>query len=269
MQMDPTAVEDRWERGNLYERYVGRWSRRMAPAFLAWLGAPPRLRWLDVGCGTGALCAEVIARYSPSAVIGVEPSAGFLAATRANVGDGALLCRGVGTAIPLRDAAVEVVVSGLVINFIPDARAAVVEMGRVTRPGGTIAAYVWDYAGRMEFLRRFWDAAVALDPGARTLDEGLRFPLCHPAALTDLFADAGLTGIETTAIEIPTPFAGFDDLWEPFLGGQGPAPAYVSSLDTAATARLRERLRAETPTRPDGSIILSARAWAARGTMTK
>jgi hypothetical protein len=135
----------------------------------------------------------------------------------------------------------------------------------VTGAGGAIAAYVWDYAGKMELMRHFWDAAVELDAKAATLDEGLRFPLCRPQALEQLFAGAGLEAIEVRAIDIPTPFADFDDYWGPFLGGQGPAPAYAMSLDEDARERLRERIRERIPAGADGSIALSARAWAVRG----
>ena len=156
------------------------------------------------------------------------------------------------------------VVSGLVLNFVPDQRAALAEMARVTGKGGTIAAYVWDYAGKMELMRFFWDAAVELDPGAAKMDEGIRFPLCRPEALEKLFAGAGLKGVEVTPIDIPTPFANFDDYWQPFLGGQGPAPAYAMSLDETARARLRDRIRERLPIQADGSISLTARAWAVR-----
>jgi hypothetical protein len=139
-------------------------------------------------------------------------------------------------------------------------------MARVTRRGGTIAAYVWDYAGGMQLIREFWDAAAALDPHAAGLHEGVRFPLCRPAALTQLFADAGLEDVSTAALDVPTPFQSFDDYWQPFLGGQGPAPAYAMSLDEAARTRLRERLRERLPAGTDGSIALTARAWAVRAT---
>jgi hypothetical protein len=128
-----------------------------------------------------------------------------------------------------------------------------------------VAVYVWDYAEGMELIRRFWDAA-SLDPDAAPLDEARRFPLCAPAALEELWRSAGLAGVETRAIEVPTPFADFDDYWRPFLGGQGPAPGYVMSLDGDRRKALRERLRAELPTSADGRIRLTARAWAVRGT---
>ena len=267
--MDHEQVSDTWERGSPYEQYVGRWSRRVAPLFLSWLRIPAGRKWLDVGCGTGALCAAIVDRCAPSSVAGVEPSEGFLKTAKDNLADRAALHQGSATAIPLGDASVDVVVSGLVLNFIPDPRAALAEMARVTGKGGTIAAYVWDYAGKMELMRYFWDAAVELDPGAAKLDEGIRFPLCRPQALEKLFADAGLTGVEHKAIDIPTPFANFDDYWRPFLGGQGPAPAYAMSLDETARARLRDRMRERIPMMADGSISMTARAWAIHATAAK
>ena len=265
--MDNKRVSDTWERGSPYERYVGRWSRQVAPPFLSWLGIPASRRWLDVGCGTGALCAAIADRCSPASVAGVEPSEGFLKTARENLADRVALHQGSATAIPLGDASVDVVVSGLVLNFVPDQQAALAEMARVTGQGGTIAAYVWDYAGKMELMRYFWDAAVELDPGAAKLDEGPRFPLCRPEALEKLFTDSGLDGVEVKPIDIPTRFASFDDYWQPFLGGQGPAPAYAMSLDEAGRASLRDRIRKYLPTAADGSISLIARAWAARATV--
>jgi SAM-dependent methyltransferase len=167
--------------------------------------------------------------------------------------------------LPLAPDSVDATVAGLVINFVPDPLAAVREMARVTRPGGTVAAYVWDYGGRMELMRCFWDAAVALDPAAAALDEGRRFPMCRPEPLLDLFNGAGLRDVATQPIDIATNFAGFDDFWSPFLGGQGPAPAYAMSLAEDRREALRERIRSALPMRDDGSIHLVARAWAVRG----
>lgn len=262
-------VSDTWERGSPYEQYVGRWSRRIAPLFISWLGIPAGRRWLDVGCGTGALCAAIVDGASPFSVAGVEPSEGFLRTARENLADRVAFHQGSATAIPLDDASVDVVVSGLVLNFVPDQRAALAEMARVTCKGGTVAAYVWDYAGKMELIRYFWDAAVELDPNAAKLDEGLRFPSCHPEALGAIFVGAGLVGVEVKPIDIPTQFSSFDDYWRPFLGGQGPAPAYAMSLDEAARAQLRERIRGRMPIRKNGAIPLTARAWATRATVAE
>jgi SAM-dependent methyltransferase len=228
------------------------------------LDIPAGHRWLDVGCGTGALSAAILDQCAPVSVIGIEPSEGFLDKAREQLGDRVLLRRGSAAEIPLDDDTVDVTVSGLVLNFVPNGRAAVSEMARVTAPGGTIAAYVWDYSGKMELMRHFWDAAVELNPEAAKLDEGLRFPLCRPEALTELFANAGLHGARARAIDITTSFADFEDYWRPFLGGQGPAPAYAMALDEEARGRLAERIRERLPIQRDGSISLTARAWAVR-----
>ena len=263
-----SKVSDTWEQGDSYEQYIGRWSRRVAPLFLSWLSTPPRQRWLDVGCGTGALCASIADYCAPSSVTGVEPSPGFLSTARERLGDRVTFLQGSATQIPLEDAAVDVVVSGLVLNFIPDQHAALVEMARVADLAGTVGAYVWDYAGEMQLIRFFWDAAVELDPNVASLDEGVRFPSCRPGALHELFTSAGLSGVDVTAIDIPAPFDSFEEYWRPFLGGQGPAPAYAMSLGQDDRARLRERLLERMPLQADGSIQLRARAWAVRGRVT-
>jgi SAM-dependent methyltransferase len=267
--MDHRRVSDTWERGNPYERYVGRWSRQVAPLFLSWLRVPAGRRWVDVGCGTGALCAAILDHCSPSSVAGVEPSDGFLKTARENLGDRAVFHQGSATAIPLDDSSADVVVSGLVLNFVPDQRAALAEMARVAGSAGTIGAYVWDYSGKMQLMRHFWDAAAELDPNAAKMDEGVRFAMCRPEPLVELFASAGLDGVELSAIDIATPFESFEDYWQPFLGGQGPAPAYAMSLSEASRGRLRDRIRERIPTQADGSIPLTARAWAIRATGAK
>jgi SAM-dependent methyltransferase len=265
--MAAPLISDTWERGDPYEQYVGRWSRQVAPHFVAWLNIHAGRRWLDVGCGTGALSAAILDQCAPLSVIAVEPSEGFLDKAKEQLGRRVLLRRSSAVDIPLDDGSVDVTVSGLVLNFVPNGRAAVSEMARVTVPRGTIAGYVWDYSGKMELMRYFWDAAVELDPEAAKLDEGVRFPVCGPEALTELFAGAGLRGVEVTAIDIITSFADFEDYWRPFLGGQGPAPAYAMALDDRERARLVERIRERLPLQADGSITLTARAWAVRASV--
>ena len=264
--MDSRAGNDVWAAGKLYEPYVGRWSRLVAREFLDWLAIPTGKDWLDVGCGTGALSQTVVERCSPSSVTGVDPSAAFIEHAKAHVQGPARFLVGDAQSLPLDAASTDAAVSGLVLNFVPRPQAALAEMVRVVRPGGMVAAYVWDYAGRMELMRYFWDAAVELDPAAGALDEGSRFPLCAPAPLAQLFGGAGLQRVEGREIEVPTRFTDFDDYWSPFLGGQGPAPAYAVSLSLDQRDALRERLRTDLPTAPDGSIALTARAWAVRGT---
>ncbi|GHF14968.1 methyltransferase [Amycolatopsis deserti] len=244
-----------WAAGDAYEAYMGRWSAPVAEEFLRRLAVPSGKRWLDVGCGTGVLTGA-IQKGQPRVVVGVDPSAGFLAAAKARRA-GAFV-QGDARALPVRDNSFDAVVSGLALNFVPDPAGAVGEFARAAAPGGTIAAYVWDYAGGMGMLRIFWDAAVELNPAAAELDEGRRFPVCHPQVLVRLWT--GLDEVTVAAIDVDTPFADFDDYWAPFRGGQGPAPGYVAALDDRRRDALRDLLRERFT-----STGLTARAWMVRG----
>jgi SAM-dependent methyltransferase len=263
-----TRVSDSWASGRSYEAYVGGWSRLVAAEFVAWLAVPPGVRWLDVGSGTGALTEAVLVRCAPDQVVGVEPSAAFREYARIHVPDPRAEFRaGEAQSLPVEDDAFDVVVSGLVLNFVPDRTAALTEMRRAARVGGTVAAYVWDYPGEMQLMRHFWEAAVALDPGALSVDEGARFEFCRPDRLRGLFTTAGLEDVDVRPIVVPTDFPDFDSYWTPFLGGTGTAPAYAMSLGEPDRAALRDALRVRLPAAADGSIHLTARAWAVRGTV--
>jgi SAM-dependent methyltransferase len=184
---------------------------------------------------------------------------------RARLGDGPDLRVGNAESLPFPSDGFDATVSGLCLNFIPDPAGAVAEMQRVTRLGGIVAAYVWDYAEGMEMLRWFWDVATDLDPTVGRFDEATRFPLCQPGPLAALFTEAGFDAVDTTALTVSTTFLGFDDYWDPFLGGQGPAPAYVRSLDEDDRERLGRALASSLPSTPDGVIELTARSWAVKG----
>lgn len=260
------SAQQSWQSGEAYEPYVGRWSRRIARRFLEWLDPPPRGRWLDVGCGTGALTETILEMARPAWVRGVDPSREFVEFARARntdpraefaVEDARRLS---GEAGPYDNC-----VSGLVLNFVPTPAEALEAMKRVTRPGGWIAAYVWDYAEGMEMMRYFWDAAAEVDPGAASLDEGARFPICRPEPLRALWEEAGLREIRVLRLQIDSVFRDFDDYWTPFLGGQGPAPAYNMSLEAPARDAIKDLLRQRLPVESDGSIRLLARAWGVRG----
>lgn len=256
-----------WADGDAYERWIGRWSRPVGVEFLAWLDQADGRRWLDLGSGTGALTETILATAAPVYVVGVEPSAPFVAHARDRVRDPrASFVEGAAGALPLDAGSVDVAVAGLVLNFVPDLAAGLADLRRVVVPGGTIAGYVWDYAGRMEIIRRFFDAAIELDPAAAAADEALRFPICAPGPLRAAFEDAGLLEVEVRAIEVPTTFSSFDDYWTPFLSGIAPAPRFAMGLSEVERSRLRDRLRSTLPTEDDGSIHLVARAWAVRGT---
>lgn len=262
-----TTAGDAWIAGDAYEPFIGRWSRLVGREFLAWLAPPANARWLDLGCGTGALTANILANAAPALICSLDASPGYIKFARRHVAD-SRVSFAVADALdlPVATDSIDVLVSGLVINFIAEPERAIAEMVRVVRTNGAVALYVWDYAGEMQLLRRFWDAAAALDERAQTADEGPRFPLCNPAALEALLGTAGLTHIQSSAIAVRTRFRDFSDYWEPFLGGQGPAPGYVATLNERQRLELRERLQATLPTAADGSIELVARAWAVRGT---
>lgn len=255
-----------WSGAQAYERYVGRWSRPVAKLFVPWLDLPPDLDWLDVGCGTGALTTVILAAARPHRVRAYDLSPHHIAAAREQVRDPRVeFAEADARRLPERSGGFDVAVSALLLNFIPEPAEAVAEMRRVLRPGGTVAGYVWDYAEGMQLIRIFWDAAVDLDPEAAELNEGRRFGLCRPEPLRRLFESAGLRAVEVLALEVPTCFASFDDYWQPFLGGQGPAPGYVASLGEEHRSELRALLEKRLTRAPDGSIPLVARAWAVRG----
>jgi ubiquinone/menaquinone biosynthesis C-methylase UbiE len=257
---------DQWTSGSAYEAYVGRWSRQVACEFIEWLGVPPGQRWLDVGFGTGALMRTIFDSAAPSAVVGIDQSPAFVAFTEeSEVSTASGFAAADAMALPFRDGSFGAAVSGLVLNFVPEPPVMVSEMARVTQAGGAVAVYVWDYAGEMQMLRQFWDAVIELDPTARHYDEGMRFSMCHQDRLREMFEAAGLSDVETGAIDIPTNFRDFDDYWSPFLGATGTAPGYVASLDETDRTVLSDRLRERLPIRPDGSIHLIARANAVRG----
>jgi SAM-dependent methyltransferase len=266
--MNLPQPKEAWANGAAYEPYVGRWSRLVAREFLAWLAVPPGSRWMDIGCGTGALSQVILDEASPCEVKGIDPSESYIAFAREQVADErASFTVGDAQALAIDSAQYDSVVSGLVLNFVPQPGRAMTEMVRVVRPGGIVAAYVWDYAGQMQFMRYFWNAAVKLDPAAFNLDEGRRFLICQPEALTQLFRNANLSDIEVRAIDIPTIFCNFDDYWTPLLGGQGPAPSYTMSLSEGQRIALRGEIRADLPIAMDGSIHLTARAWGVRGVL--
>ena len=260
------APGDAWAAGDAYEVYMGRWSRPLARVFLGWLHPAQSENWLEVGCGTGALTSAICELCDPESVVACDPSAPFIEHARETVRNprASFVLAGA-DALPRRAGGYGAAVSGLALNFLPDPVQAVASMRERLRPGGMVAASVWDYAEGMEFLRVFWEEAAALDPRAAALDEGRRFPLCREPALEALFRAAGLAQVETGSLELPTEFEDFSDYWAPFLRGTGPAPGYVASLDTPHRELLRERLSRRLQSGSDSRIRLRARSWAVRG----
>jgi SAM-dependent methyltransferase len=248
-----------------YERFMGRWSRRLAPLFVTFAGVTEGDRVLDVGSGTGALAAAAAAIGSVQ-VTGIERSPAYVRYAREHVSGQFEV--GDAMALPFSDDAFDRTLSMLVLNFVPDAAAALQQMIRVTRPRGVVAAAVWDYGDGMQMLRMFWDAAVALDPGAAPRDER-HMPLCTRGSLTELWRTHGLRDVVEQPLTIDMAFPTFDDYWQPFLCGQGPAGAYVASLAESDRQALQSRLRVRLVSRvPDEGFTLTARAWAVRGVVT-
>ncbi len=261
--MGLSARHDAWAAGDHYETFMGRWSRMLARPFLAQFDAPQGLDWLDIGCGTGALSEAVLVLADPASLIGIDPSGDFVEATRRRIDDPrARFMTGSADTIGLPDASRDVICSGLVLNFVPDRAAMFDAVRRVARPGARLGLYVWDYPEGMGFLNAFWDAAAALDPDAAELTEARRFPWCTEADLPPILTDAGFSDVACWPIEIETRFRDFEDFWHPFTLGAGPAPGYCASLPDEARGKLRDRLEATLKTDEDGTIPLSARAWA-------
>ncbi len=249
-----------------YERLMGRWSRRLAPLLIDFAEVREGDRVLDVGSGTGSLALAINATRR-SEVVGIDPSAAYVEHARTRTADPRVRFD-VGDAqmLPYPDASFDKCLALLVINLIPDARKAVAEMRRVTRPGGRVAVAVWDYGDGMTMLHTFWDAAVALNPAAEPRHEG-HMPYCRMGQLSALLTESGIEEVEETDRSIPMDFASFDDFWLPFLGGQGPSGSYVTGLPPNRQRALQERLRNELlGGKPDGPFTLKARAWAVRGT---
>jgi SAM-dependent methyltransferase len=257
---------DRWTTGEAYELYMGRWSRLVAARFVEWLATPAGAHWLELGCGTGALTSTILEQGGAATVAACDPSASFVAhAQRAVPSEHVSFVVAGIDSLPERAGGFGVVVSGLVLNFIAEPQQALRALAGRAAAGASVAAYVWDYAGGIEFLDHFWRAAASLDPGAAELDEARRFGQWQAPLLGELFASAGLESVSTTSLEVVTHFQDFDDFWTPFLGRTGPAPAYVAALNPQRRSELESTLRARLPLAADGSLRLRARATAARG----
>lgn len=255
-----------WGAAEAYEGYMGRWSRKVAPLFTEWLAPSPHRDWVDLGCGTGVLSAQVARTCQPKSLLGLDTSEGFLGYAAHHV-PGATFRVGDAADTGLPPGTFDYAVSGLVLNFVRDPARALREMARLVRPGGRVALYVWDYAGHMQIMRAFFDAARPIDPGSAAFDDGIQAPICRPGPLRAAFGAAGLVDVEVTNLDIPAAFPNFEAYWAPFLGGTGSAPNYCVGLDPDVRERIRQAVRAALPTGPDGEILLAVRAWAVKGTV--
>ena len=199
-------MNDLWESGDPYEYFMGRWSRLVGQSFIDWLSVPPEKKWLDIGCGTGALTEAVLSTQNPSELVAIDQSEGFVNSAQQRLGDAAHCEVRRATDLPFQDSSFDHVILGLVLNFLPEPEQALREMKRVAASGGVVAVYIWDYSGKMEFLKYFWDAVVDLDPSASELHEGTRFPNSNEEGLRRLFEDAELPNTTVEPLEVETNF---------------------------------------------------------------
>jgi SAM-dependent methyltransferase len=260
-------MNDSWKNAIAYEKLMGRWSTLVAQIFLSWLAIPPARIWLDVGCGTGSLTKLILETYHPKEIISIDASSDFISyAQRSIINSSVRFKVGLAQSLDVDSNTIDAVVSGLVLNLVPEPKVAILEMLRVTKPGGKIGAFLWDYAEGMQMWRYFWDAAIELDDKAKEFDPRIRFPLCQEGQLESLFRELGLKQVEATAIEIKTVFQNFEDYWQPLLGSVGSVASYMMNLNQKNKQMLEDKLRKSLPINDNGSISLTARAWAVKGT---
>jgi len=256
-------LKDSWESSSPYELFMGRWSRLAAELFIEQFDWQRQQDWLDVGCGTGAMSRVVLERCEAKNLIGVDPSAEFVGHAQKYLGsERAQFSLGDAEALDQETQSIDRCVSAFVLNFVPDTSKSLMEMKRVLRPEGRIGILLWDYAAGMGMLRKFWDAAIEIQPAAQELDEGVRFPICREGALAELCEELGFQDVQSRALDIECNFESFDDYWTPFEGKVGPAPSFMESLKADESEALKEKLRESLAIEADGSIRLISRAWA-------
>jgi SAM-dependent methyltransferase len=252
-----------WNDAAGYETYVGHWSRSVAPRFLDWLELRTGLSWLDVACGTGALTMAILERFDPQEIVGLDASADYLASAQVS-------CRhprvrfvvGDANVLPFPSSRFDVSVSGLALNFVAFDRA-LAEQHSVVRPGGKIAAYVWDYAGEYEFARRFWNVALSIDPRAAAYDPGRKATICREQNLRDALVAVGCTGVETCVFDDSGEFSSPEAYWHAFDGRQGSTFDYLSLLTDEQRFNLKSLFLSTMS--PDRPVKLKIRALAVKG----
>jgi ubiquinone/menaquinone biosynthesis C-methylase UbiE len=268
--MAPDAEAKMFSMSAGYERFMGRWSRQMAPAYIAFAGVKQGDRVLDVGTGTGSLASALEATLSSVELVGIDPSEGFITYARKNAKSGRVRFEvGDAQSLPFKDSSFDQTMALLVMNFIPDHTKAIDEMRRVTRAQGVVSACVWDYNAGMEMLRFFWDEVVALEPAMAPKDER-NMKLSRQGQLAELWKKTGFVAVQERPLVIEQAYTSFNDYWEPFLKGAGPGGAYVVSLTDENRRQLETRIRKRLlGNREDGSFVLKAQAWCVRGEVPK
>lgn len=255
-----------FEDGVSYERFMGRWSRLAGMTFASWLCIPPHSRWLDVGCGTGAFAAVVATTCRPSAVVGVDPSPSQIEFARRYSGDPRVEFKvGNVTALGEKDGEFDVVTAALVLNFVPSQKQALQEMTRVVRRGGTVAAYVWDFAGGRAISQHLLNAVIATAPQSARVLAGFKAEGNTLTALAELSASSGLSKIETRHIDIVATFQDFEDYWTSNTKCRSPVASVFTSLSEAQRRAIRQTLSQTLAPNSNGEVVVEARALAVRG----
>ena len=255
-----------WNNSSFYNDFMGRWSMRVAQLFLSWLNENHSLqnkKWIDVGCGTGALTFEILKQTNPESVLGVDSSPEYLPKSSSTTT--LSFRRGSSSDLPVKSEQFDYAVSALALNFMPNHDQCIKEMMRVLKKNGILSLYVWDYKEQMEFLRYFWDSAIEAIPRSKDFDEGEKFPICRREALKELFEKNTLTNIEMKDLIIQTEFRNFEDYWIPFLRGQGPSGEFLTSLNEKERNLIKNKLLEKLPYSEDGTITLKARSFAIKG----
>ena len=266
-----TGFEAVFGDGVAYERFMGRWSRHIGQLFVDWLQIPPQRSWLDVGCGTGAFTEVILASCDPKAVIALDTSEQHVAYAKSRSRDERVDFRvGDATAIDAEDQTFDVCTAALVLNFISQQGKALAEMCRVVRPGGTVAAYVWDFAGRRSLSQHLWDAIAASSPDAEAVRRNaLQADASHPDALARLFRTQRLADVHVRNLDVQVTFESMDDYWKSNTDFSSAAGLYCRSLPIGQLSALRRTLDTILPTGEKGEISFPARAWAIRGTVSQ
>jgi SAM-dependent methyltransferase len=269
--MSPTISTYHANDGPAYEKFLGRWTKELAPRFLDFAAFPDEGPILDIGTGTGSLAFTMAERWPSRRIVGIDIAEPYIFHARQNatLSSQPEFETGNATALRFEDRTFAASAAQLVLNFVPDAGAAASEMRRVTRPGGTVAATVWDFRGGLVYQRLFWDTAAGIDPKAGDARDRLfSSELGLPGGLPNLFRVAGLKEVQQASLTIRMKYANFDDYWRPLLGGQGPVGTYVASLAGNLRLNVEDAVRrAYCSGSPDGERSLTATAWAVRGTV--
>jgi ubiquinone/menaquinone biosynthesis C-methylase UbiE len=262
----PQNSGDVFSNAKAYEGYVGRWSYFVARQFIPWLDAAPGLNWLDVGAGTGILTQAILDQASPAKVVAVDLSPDLIELARQHIQDSRVELKVEDAAkIAYESPIFDVCIAGLVLNFLPSPEQGLSNMVAAVKSGGIVAAYVWDYSGRMEMMRHFWEAAGQVDPSAKEMEAAQQFALCRPENLRALFESANLKAVDVIPIDVQTHFKDFDDYWLPFLAAQGSVSKYLRGISDDTRTAISNQLQKQLPITDDGSISLIARAWAVKG----